>query len=378
MPSWPTKCTAAAATGLALFALACGDHGSGGATGPGPPKGLASCNSAPFLSVPLVPIGNIRSISPLGNLNPPSHTFPTDHIYLYMSVFAPIAAPGAIVVTNVLVQHRSGGGQPAFDDYAVTFFPCADVMVQLGHVASLSAQLSSQVGTIDGECFPASQTGGFTYQQCRKSVSIAMAAGDVIGMTAGTLDVLARDRRVSVSYVNPSRASDPVGEFGDKHVSCAIDYFIASIGDPMRAKLGNPPVIRTTPPVCGEVMQDAPGTAAGRWFRGASPTYPEDPHLALVHDNIAPGLGAFSVGTSIPSLPTGVYTFTPAASGRVNLYFRFVTTVGEIECYAVSRNQRVLLQLASPTRVRVEGIGPGACGDPGGWVMGAGAVDFDR
>lgn len=376
MPSWPTTCAAAA--GLALFALACGGHGGGSSTGLGPPKGLSSCNSAPFLAVPLVPAGNIRSVSPLGNLNPPSHTFPTDHIYLYMSSFAPIAAPGAIVVTSVLVQHRTGGGQPEFHDYAVTFFPCSDVMLQLGHVASLSAQFSSKVGTIDDECFPASQTGGFTYQQCRKSVSIAMAAGDVIGMTAGTLDVLARDRRVSVSYVNPSRASDPVGEFGDAHVSCAIDYFIASVAEPMRAKLGNPPAIRTTPPVCGEVMQDVTASAAGRWFRPESPTYPEDPHLAMVHDNIAPALGAFSVGTSIPSLPSGVYTFTPAASGRVNPDFRYVTTVGEVACYVVSRNQRVLLQLVTSSRIRVQGIGPGTCGDPAGWILDAGAIVFDR
>ena len=40
-------------------------------------------------------------------------------------------------------------------------------------------------------------------------------------------------------------------------------------------------------------------TAAGRWFRFDSPTYPEEPHLALVHDNFNPGLGVFSVGTPI-------------------------------------------------------------------------------
>jgi hypothetical protein len=367
----------AAAACLALVALACGDHvGSQAVTGP--PSGLASCSAAPFLTGPLVPFGNIRFVSPLGNLNPPGHTFPTDHIYVYMGVFAPISVPGALVVTNVLVQHRTGGGLPPFDDYAVTFYPCADVMIQLGHVASLATQFSARVGTITGGCQAPYQTGGFTYQQCRKDVNIPMAAGEVIGMTAATLDVLARDRRVTLTWVNPARLSDPAGEFGDRHVSCPIDYFVASVGDALRSKLGGGSVVRTTPPVCGEVMQDVPNSAAGRWFLPGSPTYPEEPHLALVHDNVDPALGAFSVGTSIPSLPANVYTFTPAPAGRVNLDFRHVTTIGEVECYATSRNQRVLVQLVSASRIRVQGIGPGACGDPATWAFGAGAVEFER
>lgn len=374
----PALVLACSAIGLAF---GCGDHGgeNGGPTGVGPPRGLAGCSTPQFLTTSLVPVANIRVISPLGNLNPPPHTFPTDHIYLYMAVFpSAIAAPGDIVVTEVLVQHRTGGGQPDLDDYAVTFFPCADVMIQLGHVARLGTQFSAKVGALDGGCGASYPTGGFTYQQCRKSVNISMAAGEAIGVTAGTLDVLARDRRVNLSWANTARLSDPVGDFGDNHVSCAIDYFVTPIIDQLRSKLGTQGAIRTTPPVCGEVAQDVPNSAAGRWFRPGSPSYPEDPHLALAHDNVAPSLGAFSVGTSIPSLPANVYTFAPVPVGRVNLDFRYVTTVGEINCYAVSRNQRILLQLVSPVRIRMEGIGAGACGDAGTWAFSSGAVEFER
>jgi hypothetical protein len=377
MATWIKQVTMAVATSLVLLAPGCGGQDGGGSV-TDPPQGLASCSSAPFLTVPLVPFGNIFVVSPLGNLNPPPHTFPTDHIYVYMAVTSPITAPGPSVVTSVAVQHRTGGGQAPVDDYVVTFYPCADVMLQLGHVASLAAKFRAKVGALDSGCGASYQTGGFTYQQCRKDVTITMAAGEAIGITAATLDVLARDRRVTVSYVNPTRLSDPVGEFGDKHVACPIDYFVASIADQLRSKLGPPSQVRTTPPVCGTVAQDVPNTAAGRWFHPGSPTHPEDPHLALVHDNVVPALAAFSVGTSIPSLPTGVYTFTPASTGRVNLDFRYVTTIGEIECYAVSRNQRVLVQLVSASRLRVEGLGSGGCGDPSTWTLGAGAVDFDR
>jgi len=375
------RTTSAAAAGLSLaVALACGDNqkGASSITGNGPPTGLAACTSPQFLTVPLLSLSSISSIVPLGNLNPPSHTFPTDHIYFYMSTSSTIAAPGAVVVTNVVVQHRTGGGQPNVDDYLVTFFPCADVMLELEHVKSLSVSLSAKVGPIDGFCQPSYVTGGFTNQQCSKSTNVALAAGEAIGVAAGSLDLLARDRRITIGWVNPTRLSDPTGEYGDKHIACPIDYFVASIADQYRAKLGPPGAIRTVAPVCGEVMLDVPGSASGRWFVPGAPTYPEDVHLALAHDNINPATAAFSVGTSIPTLPSGVYSFTPATSGRVNLDFRFVTIIGETECYTASNNRRVLLQLTSATRIRIQGFGTGACGDPSTWVMDAGAVEFER
>jgi hypothetical protein len=233
-----TRTTATAAIVTALIAAAaCGDKNNGPtSTTGGPPPGLAACGSAPFLTVPLVSAGNIFAVSPLGNLNPPPHTFPTDHIYLYMNPPSAIYAPGSVVLTNVVVQHRTGGGQPPVDDYVLVFYPCADVQLGLAHVANLSVQLRTRVGTLDGVCNPSYQTGGFTYQQCSKTVDISLAAGDGIGTSAASLDVLARDRRVTLSWENPARLSDPDSPFGDKHVACPIDYFVASVADPMRDK----------------------------------------------------------------------------------------------------------------------------------------------
>jgi hypothetical protein len=256
----------------------------------------------------------------------------------------------------------------------VTFFPRADVMIRWAR--GTLTQFSAKVGALDGEC-SAPSDGRLHVPAVPEERQRPDGSGRGDGVTGGTL-MSSPGTVVSVAYVNPTRLSDPVGDFGDRHVACAIDYFVAPISDQLRSKLGNQASIRTTPPVCGEVAQDVANTAAGRWFQPGSPTYPEDPHLALAHDNVAPSLGVFSVGTSIPSLPANVYTFAPVPIGRVNLDFRYVTTVGEIICYAVSRNQRVLLQLVSAVRIRLEGIGPGACGDPGTWAFSAGAVEFER
>jgi hypothetical protein len=146
----------------------------------------------------------------------------------------------------------------------------------------------------------------------------------------------------------------------------------------MRALLGSSGQRRTVPPVCGTVMQDVANTAQGRWYFGSSAN--DDPHLALVHDNVIPGQPVFSVGTSVPSLPVGVYLFIPAASGRLNASFDRVTSDGNIYCYQLSNSsgRHIFVQLASASTLKIEGVVGSACGDPATWSLTAAAVQFQR
>ena len=76
-----------------------------------------------------------------------------------------------------------------------------------------------------------------------------------------------------------------------------------------------------------------------------------------------------------------MYLFTPAAAGLSSLDFPNLDTVGTIYCYETGippGQRRILLMLVSPTRVRVQGFGSGACGDPSLWVFGQGAAEFQR
>jgi hypothetical protein len=354
------------------------------------PSGLPSCSADAPLTVSPVPISAIHEIAPLGSLFPPGHTTPTGHIYFHFAASGqetatpvPLVAPGDIVITEVLQQTRTGGGLPAFVDFALTFSPCADLRLFLAHVTSLDAALTARIGPLDDNCRPAYSTGGFTYQQCLTTTTVAVGAGESLGAVSGpsqgALDFGGADRRVTaLAFVNPSRSPGVNDPFGANRTICPVDYFTPPVRDALRAHFGRGGERRSAPPVCGEVMQDIAGTAQGRWFHGSS--VQDDMNLALVHDNVNPEIAAISVGTAVPSLPSRVYRFVPASSGRLNSDFPLVTVGGGIHCYDATDvpDTLVFLQLVAATRLQIEGRPGASCGDPSTWAFTSAATEFER
>jgi hypothetical protein len=373
-----------------LVALACGS--CEGNTGPdNVPEGLANCQGTAFLTVAPVDAALLREIVPLGNLSPPSHTQPTDHLYMNTTTVSPgvatvanIVAPGDMLITEVSKQTRSGGGPNDGVNYGMKFFPCADVFMYFSHIVTLSPDLTTRVGAIT-DCDPPSTVGGITSIECNKIIQIRLTAGTLIGTVGGPsfpgVDFGGADRRVpKLAFVNPARSYGNNHNFGQNNTICPVDYFVPAVAGALRARLGRNGTTRTIPPVCGSVMQDVPNTAQGRWF--FDNTVQEDPHLALAHDNGDPRLGTISAGTSIPSLPVGARNFTTVTTGRVNLDFPLVTADGQIYCYQNlvfgPPARHVLIQLISATRVRIEGVLGATCGDPATWVFTSGAREFTR
>lgn len=118
------------------------------------------------------------------------------------------------------------------------------------------------------------------------------------------LDYGGADRRVpELAFVNPTCSYGGNQSFGENHTICPVDYFVPTVANAVRARLGRNGVMRAMPPVCGTLMQDVPNSAQGRWY--FDNTVRDDPHLALAHDNGDPRLGVISSGTSIPSVPVG-------------------------------------------------------------------------
>ena len=305
---------------------------------------LPHCTATPQLNLSPVDLAQVNGVVPLGNLNPPGHTFPTPHLYFYLkrtnpldpldfsfpSVSTPLHAPGNIRVHQVRRSEYSTGPLPAdhWSDYSIDYGVCRELTGYFHHVTTLSPEFETLVGPIGSEACETYSTGGVTVTQCHKNVSLDIGSGFVLGTAGGTLranalDVGMRDQRVTLGLISAAKYPDRV------HTVCAADYMEPVVKAAVESKLGNfsGTIQRTVPPVCGGIMFDIAGTASGDWFAVGASTDNEDPHLALVPDNVNPNFLTFSVGTSVPSLGTGAFLFTPSLvpGSFVNQPFNLVT-----------------------------------------------------
>jgi hypothetical protein len=350
--------------------------GCGGSDGPDL-SGLPACGTSSLLQVSPMGLGDLREIAPLGNLAPPSHTFPADHIYFYPTIGAavPVISPGAIRIVGATLQKAVADGKPELDDYGLDFYTCADHHFYLLHLVSLAPALESKLGSLASSCDPPYTTNGYTITHCRTTARVDLATADPIGIaggpTEGALDVGLIDHgSPPLAFVDPKRLDETV-----LYAACPLDQFAPEVHDAMVAKLAVNGMPRTAAPVCGTVMQDVADTAQGRWYFDDTPE--EDHHLALVHQNWDPSIGAFSIGTSVPGVGSTTLTFTPATAGRVNLDFDRVTADGNIYCYELG-TMHALVQLVTATQLEIEVVPGATCGDPSTWAFGANAATFVR
>lgn len=358
--------------------------------------------STPLLKFPPLRVADFTAIIPLGNLNPPGHVFPTDHLYFALARdstaansltrVSPVFAPAhGWIIEIISSEHLSE--TPLFTDYGLRFSPCRQFVVTFGHLNSLSKTLLETAGDLTAGRCQVYMAGGKDFRYCANEAAIELQAGEQIGTTGGregqnALDSGGIDARAQpLAYANPSRVFSSPNGIDRLHIICPVDYFAAGVRAELEARLGgwgtNP---RTAPPICGKVMQDLAGTAQGIWYvKGTTQEFPEDPHLALVHDNVDPAVAIFSVGTSIPSLASRPYSFTPRAAGRVNRDFSAIRADDEIYCFDSDRTKNssipagmvVLLQLTGEMTLRIEVQTQSHCGD-GPWVFTSAAVEFER
>lgn len=355
---------------------------------------LPSCSTTKelFTTFP-VKDGEFSSITALGNLNPSSHTFPTDHIYV--EVFDPqnpqnytldkaksLLAPADIWITNIKSSERIG----SVVDYALDFFPCKDVKGQFGHVGSISATLKSAIDMVEANCNEY-ETGGYKYRSCEyKDLKIQVKSGEKIGTAgserAGMFDIWMSDyREPQVKRANSSRWN------ADRnYVSCFLDYFSIAQKTQYYGMLRGPKGgKRTKEPRCGTVEVDIAGTAQGVWFYNSTgQVQGEDQHLALAYDNIETDKQVFSVGTSASNagISSAAYHFIPKTDGKVDRNFSQVTSDGAVYCYNTTSirdgsKKSILLTMPSAEKLRLQKAPGSSCGS-GPWTMSTGYVEFDR
>jgi hypothetical protein len=295
----------------------------GGSTGPTAPGSINSTPTSPAGTLVLraSPIDQaaIRWITPLGNLNPPGHSVPTDHIYFYFAdpsaAESPVArrvefhAPGDGVVTTVL--DGVGGDSKVFIRQTSTFTYYLDHLI-------LSAPLAR--GAI-------------------------ITAGQVLGTTGGAygVDLGVINESLNLNFIVPSHyISDTI------HADGPLKYF----DEPLRSQL-YARVQRIGSDLDGKIDFDVAGRLSGNWFIGASAvlafaydTY--DPSQVRVSSGTGAMVGVYAIGASDP-LPADV----SPRSGRVR-YALSIAITGPPRPGTPTIAGYMLAEMIDDTHVKVE------------------------
>lgn len=200
---------------------------------------------------------------------------------------------------------------PSF--YNITFSPCAEVKIINLSVDTLAPALLHPTGPSSTSCSSNTDNNPGVVQSCVTNMEDPVKGGDLLG-TGGLVDFgPIIDTRFQISgFINPSR-----------HVLnrgfCPIDYFTPSLKAAYLSTIGgnngSTLITRKTLPLCGTIMQDLAGTVQGDWFFPGASYPPDNPHLALIHHNVDPSTGTFSVGSSVPGF-AGSHDFAPQNNRR--------------------------------------------------------------
>jgi hypothetical protein len=262
---------------VGLTVTACGSNSS--PTGPSnstttAPAGLGSTFA--FTRSPVDP-AVIEFITPLGNLNPPGHTIPTDHIYFYHHLnhrSAPqyeVFAPADGIIGPILRGN----------DDAIYVWTSKTHMYYLGHVI------------LDA---------GFAQNQ-------KVTAGQRLGVTSTLsfgLDLGLLNYDITLPFVMPARYSD-----NSLHADAPLKFF----SDPLKSQL-YALVEGTGANRDGQINFDQAGRLAGNWFHESLPVSESagpsgwTRHLAFVRDNRDPSQIRISIGGMITT--AGVYSIAAA------------------------------------------------------------------
>lgn len=260
-----------------ILAVGCGSGRRGGhstSMSSTAPTGLGS--TFQFTRSPIDP-AVIEFIAPLGNLNPPGHTLPTDHIYFYHHLNHRSAPQYDVIVPadGVIAAIQRGA-----DDQL--YIRASDAhMYYLGHL-----MLDS----------------GFAQNQ-------RVVAGQRLGLTSPLsfgLDLGLINFDLTQSFIAPARYSD-----NSLHCDAPLQYFSEPLKSELYARVSGTGVDRD-----GRINYDVPGHLGGNWFHESlSVADSAGPngwtrHLSFVRDNFDPSLIRIGIGGFIA--PAGVYTIGSA------------------------------------------------------------------
>ncbi len=314
---------------------------------------LPDCSGQKYTVFP-VDLGEVYDISPLGNLGPPGHTTPTEHMYIHLhaqkssSQIYDLKAPGEIYIYEI--SSDPDDIDPSRTEYVIRFGLCKDVHGYFDHVKEISDDLKNTI-----ESTPCQTFSEGSHDACTKHFVKKVDAGEVIGGVGhlqGNFDFGTLDYRAKNDFVNPSRYGDPqqTGLYRPRslYVKCPLDYYNEPAKSQLFSKVGG-----SNDPKCGKVMQDVAGTLQGNWFNGDAKIYSSwEKHLAFVYDNYDPSKAVISVGGTFTDASKWVFTPT---TGTTNRKFDQVIPDGTVYCYTgEGKSSRIVVQMISETELKIE------------------------
>jgi len=313
---------------------------------PTPSSPACPANLSGVLTYPIMRLDELAGLTPLGNLNPPQHTFPVDHIYFASypkngsDQRVAVYAPGEITITGITeISARDDSGNLLKRTYATDYVVCPGVVIAVAGYNSLVPGLLNSLVNTNASCKEAFKHN--TYEtQCSYAVKYLMRAGEQIGWVRNedfddNIEIWAMDHNAE------PRADVDFGWYGSPTFAwafCFFDLYNGSLKEGYDAKFSRYDkhtdtfIPRTVEPVCGQIVQDVPGTVQGDWFYGPKENGQDyTNNLALVHDNLDPGIAVVSVGGIVSK--DGKMMFFPRHAGFINREFSEIMADGGTYCF---------------------------------------------
>jgi hypothetical protein len=328
----PRRVIVAIVMGIGMLA-ACGSN-----NGPSGPSLTPTTNNSntvgqgvapgtPLFTESPLSVDLISSIVPIGNLNPPDHTLPTNHSYFFHSSTADAEVRSPAGGTIGTVQRGS-----VDDQLYVTVSPGFDYYL---------AHLRLDASVAQGGKLTAGQRVGVT----------ASAAG-----AAGAMDLGVINSAVTLFFVRPERYIA-----GTLHGDSPLKYFSEAVRSSLYAK-----VARSGGDKDGRIDFDLTGRLAGNWFTpdlqplSATENFGNGPkHLAFVRDVNDPSLVRISIGGSLSM--AGAYYVQPGAPDPADVS----PASGKVayQLYFVPQAQQpagiMIVQMTADDRIQVQTFPPG-------------------
>lgn len=335
-----------------------------------------------ILTAPLMEPKYISALIPLGNINPPGHTSPVDHIYFDTNYDGkiPLYAPADAWITQAtkILYADKKDKKYISAGYQFKYVLCQGLEIDLTEYSEIVPEIKTALEAQKPECkYGITKDGHDKLEaQCYYRLNLKVKSGQLLGY------VQKKDGKLpfeiwAANYNKPARADVNWEYYEDDryaHSMCLFDLYTGDLKKQFYEKFGSAGykpgetfTPRTIEPLCGQVNQDIVGTIQGMWF-GWMPKRTDnvddsEKGLAFLHNNIDPRQAEISIGGNFMDI--GVVMFAPQHSGLIDREPSEVKADNRIYCYNKQNNGensegKILVQLINDHRLKVE-YQVGAC-----------------